>query len=90
MKFEGAESELNLLLKKNIMHGQKFSREQLMCTYNHSAIEVIKVSTYRDFKHMYFQTHTAGIIRLYLIYWREARKYQRNVHLTIQLKLGNY
>ena len=25
---------------------------------------------------MYFQTHAAGFIRLYLAYWREARKYQ--------------
>ena len=32
MKFEGAESELSLLLKKNIMHGQKFSCEKLMST----------------------------------------------------------
>ena len=39
---------------------------------------------------MYFQTHAAGFIRLYLTYWREARKYQRNVHLIIRLKGGNY
>ena len=44
MKFEGAESELSLLLKKN-MHGKKFSCKYLLCTYNHSAIKVIKVST---------------------------------------------
>ena len=45
MKFEGAESELSLLLKNNIMHDQKFSCDQLMCTYNHSTIKVMKVLT---------------------------------------------
>ena len=37
-----------------------------MCTYNHSTIKVIKVSIQSDFKHMYFQTHTAVFIRLTL------------------------
>ena len=44
MKFEGAEGELSSLLKKNIMYGQKLSFEQVMRTYNHSVIKVIKVS----------------------------------------------
>ena len=43
IKFEVAESKLSLLLKNNIMHVEKHSCEYLLCTYNHSAIKVIKV-----------------------------------------------
>ena len=43
MKFEVAERELSLLLKNNIMHVEKYSCEQLLRSYSHSAIEVIKV-----------------------------------------------
>ena len=39
---------------------------------------------------MYLQTNTAGFIRLHFIYWKETRKYQRNVHLIIWVKLSNY
>ena len=44
IKFEVIESKLSLLLKHNIMRLEKHSCEQLLCTYNHSAIKVIKVS----------------------------------------------
>ena len=44
IKFEVTQSKLSLLLKHNIMHVEKHSCEQLLCTYNHSAISVIKVS----------------------------------------------
>ena len=36
-------------------------------------------------KENYFQTHAAGFVRL--PYWRKARKYQRELHLIIRLKL---
>ena len=35
IKFEVTESKLSLLLKLNIMHVEKHSCEQLLCTYNH-------------------------------------------------------
>ena len=38
-------------------------------------------------KENYFQTHAAGFIRLR---WRKTGKYQRDLHLMIRLKLGNY
>ena len=44
IKSEVTESKLSLLLKYNIMHVENHSREQLLRTYNHSAINVIKVS----------------------------------------------
>ena len=44
IKSEVTESKLSLLLKHNIMLVKKRSCEQLRCTYNHSAIKVIKVS----------------------------------------------
>ena len=43
IKFEVTESKLRLLLKNSIMHVEKHSREELLCTYNHLAIKVIKV-----------------------------------------------
>ena len=43
-KLEVTESKLSLLLKHNIMHVHKHSCEQLLCSYKHSAIKVIKVS----------------------------------------------
>ena len=43
IKFEVTEGKLSLLLKHNIMHMEKHSCEQLPCTYNHEAINVIKV-----------------------------------------------
>ena len=42
IKFEVTESKLSLLWKHNIMCVEKHSCEK--CTYNHSAIKVIKVS----------------------------------------------
>ena len=46
------------------MHVEKHSCEQLLFTYNHSAINVIKVQR----KGNYFQTHGAGVVRLpYLV-----------------------
>ena len=44
IKFEVIERKLSLLLKDDLMHVEKHSCEQLLCTYNHSAINVIKVS----------------------------------------------
>ena len=44
IRFEVTESKLSLLLKNNIMRVEKDNCEQLLCTYNHSAIKVIKVS----------------------------------------------
>ena len=38
------ETQYYLLRKHNITHVEKHSCEQLLCTYNHSAINVIKVS----------------------------------------------
>ena len=46
------------------MHEEKHSCEQLLRTYNHSAIKFIKVQS----KSNYFQTHTVGFVRLpYLV-----------------------
>ena len=45
MKFEGAEGKLSLLLKNNIIYIQKFSCQQLICTYNY----------YRQLKSLTFQ-----------------------------------
>ena len=45
MKFEGAESELSLLLKKNIMQWPEIQLWEANVYYNHSAIKVINVST---------------------------------------------
>ena len=64
MKFEVTESKLSLLLKHNIMHVEKHSCEQLLCTYKHSAIKVIKFES----KENYFETQAAGFVRLpYLV-----------------------
>ena len=51
IKFEVTESKLSLLLKHNIIHVEKHSCEQLLCTYNHSAIQIIKVKRI-IFKHI--------------------------------------
>ena len=40
-------------------------------------------------KENYFQTHQL-VLFVYLIQWRNARKYQRDLHLIIQLNLDNY
>ena len=43
------------------MYVEKYSCESLLCTYNHSAIKILK-------KEKYFQRHAAGFVRLpYLV-----------------------
>ena len=73
MKFEGAESELSLLLKKNIMQWPEIQLWEANVYYNHSAIKVIKVSTQRAFKHMFFQTHRLALF-IYTLFTGERRE----------------
>ena len=86
MKFEGAEGKLSLLLKNNIIYIQKFSCQQLICTYNY----------YRQLKSLTFQLkeisntcifkHTQMVLFVYTLFTGERQESIKEMYM----KLCNY
>ena len=68
-----------LMLKKNIIHGQKFSSESLMCFYNNFAI---KFSTHRDFKHFYFNIQIQPVLFVHALLNREKPEKIKEMYIS--------
>ena len=61
------------------MHAEKHNCEQLLCTYNLSAIKVVKILS----KENYFQTNAAGFVRLLHLVKKGEKGSERFIYILL-------